>query len=565
MLKILTKIILLAFFIIESFFGENNEAVFKFNKQDHQIIEEYLDIHKRFSEQLCKSGVEEEFLNKYKDFTQGGSYVPLLLGGQFDDKTIRKFIPTIEKKISWIDKELSKIKKKNNVQYFLKEVKEIRERMERLLSYKKNYDEAEGGRRKILVQIRSERALISFIYKLKKFIEDISFLHNYNFPVNHFSLRKSYDAFKNRKDLAGKRMANETYFYRKIVQDGTYEKGGRRNDVFLRALLDTIYLNIDKERYFLSEVLRYDIHDLLKNVETYLRSYREKEIKRRLTAWKKKVEEQNRFYRSLVGEKLSKDNQEFLQKKHQSIESLKNFVADKLTETYYFWVRSPELSRALFVLESILFNEVGRVDGPGGLERRDVAQVVLNRVGDKKYNTFGQEDDLGKKLRSSLNISLPNYPWLNVMMKEGEFSFTYYFISSNVRIYCPDMTASGRKLRRENLEIILKLLRSPNPSFSAVRYFSRASMLGRISMDALWGAKGHRPLAERRGVKVKNVEQFMKSYRQGKFHYLYRFTDPEGGTFRVISIKNKIFVMPLEEDVLYHYRNPHYFRYFVEI
>src|SRR5690606_40855641 len=59
------------------------------------------------------------------------------------------------------------------------------------------------------------------------------------------------------------------------------------------------------------------------------------------------------------------------------------------------------------------------------------------------------------------------------------FPYTTLFRSGSVRVFCPEQTRIGKALIRENVRISLELLKQPNFTFDALRYFSRASMLGR--------------------------------------------------------------------------------------
>ena len=165
---------------------------------------------------------------------------------------------------------------------------------------------------------------------------------------------------------------------------------------------------------------------------------------------------------------------------------LMKFNFEKQRKVYNFWLQENKLNRVLFVLETILFNEAGDVDGRDALERMDVVQVVFNRTQIPFYHTIEEDEAIYPYLRSIGKKKLTRSKWLNVMFKEGEFSFTYFFIPSSKNIYCPDVSRRGRFLRKENLGVILNMLKNPNSKFKATRYFSRASMLGRIDMAKVW-------------------------------------------------------------------------------
>ena len=161
-----------------------------------------------------------------------------------------------------------------------------------------------------------------------------------------------------------------------------------------------------------------------------------------------------------------------------------------------------------------------------------------------------------KKMRKKI----APYRWINVLFKSGEFSFTYYFIHSNLRIFCPDMSSKGVRLRKQNLSIAYNALKKPNNNFKAERYFSRASMVGSVDMTKIWSAFS--PYPERAGEKIKKSSYLLKRLRDEEYDYFYYFIDPFGRYFRVISIDEKTYVLSLEGEEFYTYRNRHYFKYF---
>ena len=530
-------------------------AALSLKHNDHILTKKYLKTHKEFSNKLCPPGIEESFWQKYKDYTKRGYFVPTLPNKTLDRKTIVQFLPLLKKKSKWIEKNIQLLEDTKTFDKIFREIEFIKTDVKELLDYKKNYNENTriGNQGKAFLRLKSEQRLIHFAKRIKTFLESLFFLHNYDFPVDHFQLRKKYDEFKERKDVSGKRRANGVFFYRKIVEDGTFNNAGKKSDKYLRALIDSLSIGIDREREILGENMRYDLYDFLHSLDKYLKKHRPRGVLERLRSWNKRAEGKIAFLQSI--------SEDYLQKKISAEHSLKTFVLDKLAETYTFWANKEEFLRALFVLETILFNEVGRVDENSGLERRDIIQVIFNRLGEKKYNSFEKDDPL---LSAVSSVRQPKDHWLDVMLKEGEFSFSYFFITGNLRIYCPDMSQSGRSLRGENIKLALELLRKPRSSFKALRYFSRASMLGRIDMEKLWKKEGYRPLGERSGLKAKNEHRLGKLYNKGRYLYLYKFTDTRGKSFRAVLIDKKIFVMPLYKTEFYNYRNPHFFKYFVQ-
>jgi len=216
--------------------------------------------------------------------------------------------------------------------------------------------------------------------------------------------------------------------------------------------------------------------------------------------------------------------------------------------------------QALYAIETILYSEVGRMDAPDALERKDVAQVVINRYDHPSYNSIGERDSISKFLSSS--IKSKENKWLNVLFKEGEFSFTYFYIPGNFHIYCPDMSRMGQYLRRENVRIALELLNKPKPATAALRYFSRTSMFGRIEMDSLWN--DFRPLPEVPGTPVPNAKKIYNLFQKDRYTFLYDFNNEEQKKkYLVVELKGKTYVVDsAEPNRVFHYRNPHQFKYF---
>jgi len=207
---------------------------------------------------------------------------------------------------------------------------------------------------------------------------------------------------------------------------------------------------------------------------------------------------------------------------------------------------------------------VGDVDSEEASERLDVAQVVYNRRSVPLYRTLDTNQDLYRLLRQSKDEKdIQAEEWLNILYRLGEFSFTYYYMPGSVKAFCPDLSPIGKRLQRENLEIALTLLRNPRTDFTALRYFSRASMPGRINMASVWDDYVKFP--ERAGLTLGQQDELRQKLQSGELQYLYQFTDPKGINYQVYSdVKNKIYVARFFEKtwLFYSWRNPHYFTYF---
>lgn len=529
-------------------------------KDDGAVVREYLAAHRRFSARMCRPGVEKGFWERNRRYRDGGHYVPLLPDDRVDAGTIERGLPLLEEKIRWLGGVMEGLRRSRGFGPVLREARALKGEVRRLLALKEAFDEAPDGRRRERARLRSERALVKFGARVRSLAESVPFLHNFRFPVDHLALRGEYDRLKDRRDPEGRRRANGVYFLRKLVQDASHHPDGRRSDKFLRATIDSVHLRAGRPGSVLAEELRYDVLDLLGSLTRYLAGPGAKErILGRLGAWRDRLADQAALYRALLGGGGGEGG--LVAGRVGAKEDLRSFVRERLAGTYRFWGAEPERLRALFVLSTILAGEVGSLDFPDGTYRRDVAQVVVNRRRMREYAEPGGGPLFGE-LRADGGPDPGGFPWLNVLFGEGEFSFTWFFITGNVRIYCPDMSPAGRRLRRENLRIALDVLRRPDDAFRAVRYFSRVSMLGRVSMDSLW--TGHRAVPEREGSEVPDPEAVLRLIDRGRHTYLYRFANPSGRAFKAVSAGGREYAVPLDgrRDVRAH-RDPHLFRFFV--
>jgi hypothetical protein len=313
----------------------------------------------------------------------------------------------------------------------------------------------------------------------------------------------------------------------------------------------------------ISEDLRYDLTTTLKKIEKHLSGGVANQIVR-LQEWRNRTIGEIEFYKKIL-HLTKRQEKSFLAKKKTGRKKLEKYVKRKQEKVYNFWSKRPEYLQAIFSLETILMNEVGDVDGVEGLERKDVAQVVINRWHKHWYGYLGVKDFLfdvqtNKKTRKRL----AKFRWLNVLFKKGEFSFTYYFIHSNLRIFCSDMSKRGTKLRKQNVKIAINaLFHDRSSQFKAERYFSRASMVGRVDMTNIWS--NFAPYPERVGNKIVNIDNLKKLYDAGDFEYYYFFKDPWGRFYKVIEVDGRVVAVSFSGKEFYSYRNRHYFKYFIPL
>jgi hypothetical protein len=564
-MKLQSKI-LIFLILIDSSFASNatiSSQIFENDFSDKKMVSQYLKKLKSFSKAQCKPGVEEKFWKKYKVFKGNGNFIPVLPDNSLDKKTVNKFIPELKRKKKWISSQEIALRKRKNFKKELSLISELEKGLADLLTYKRDFYLEENIDKKNKIRNKSKYTYIAYREKLKSYIETLDFLVSYRFPVDHFELRITYDKYKKSTDLEGKRRSNEIYFYRKIVQDGAQNIHHKKSDRFLRATLDTIYLNLTKKSDFIEENTRYDLEAALSSIKWHLKSGPKRKIKR-MGEWKARVGRAIEFYSMLRDGKINEAGHSFstsnlLEKRSKARYVLKDHVLKKEADAYKFWMNQPRILQAIYVIDTILFNEVGGIDGRDMLERKDVAQVVINRYKDPVYNSIDSDESLYPYLGLE-DKTIKSNPWLNVMLKEGEFSFSYFFIPGNLRIFCPDMTRMGKFLRRENISIALSLLKRPNDSFNAVRYFSRASMLGRIDMAGIWNE--FESIHERPGKPVARSHYLSRKYAKGEYKFYYDFIGQDNISYQVLKIGKKTYVSDRSGKHFFKYRNPHYFRYF---
>tara|TARA_Y100000780_G_C13695543_1_gene421552 strand:+ start:23968 stop:25614 length:1647 start_codon:yes stop_codon:yes gene_type:complete len=522
---------------------------------------EYKRLHKKFSKQVCSGGADQKYYKYLRSYRGSGFYLPLF-GNDIDRAAIKSNLSHFKKKVSFIEKTEKKLKKLEKLPSFEEVAAPLRESLRKLLNYKKIYSQELGKKELDKLKKKSNEELASLKKHLDIFFEKVFFLKSYNFPNDHLKNRREFELSKFKEDTKSKKKANRVFFFRKIVEDGTYNKKNGGSDLYLRSTLDTLYLTVKKERNFISENLRYDLEWTLRYVEKVLSRGKEEQLDR-LSDWAERTQRNYDFYKDIVKVNNKDKAKKLVKDKNEATIKLKEYVYTKQAEAYKWWMKQPELMRAVYVLETILFNEVGRVDGPDALERADVAQIVLNRVEHPFYSSLDPNQELVKHLGLSEEKYKDN-KWLNTLFRVGEFSFTYHYISSVVKIFCPDMSYVGRSLRDKNVKISLKAIKNYRKDFDVLRYFSRVSMLGKIDMSTVWHGYKHFP--ERPGYEVGTQRNLVRLYLGDKYQYLYSFTDPKGNPFEVIKIGDETYSVTWVKGrpKFFKYRDPHLFKYFIK-
>lgn len=554
MLKIFLSFLL---FISFSSFGKY-ERPLNWSGNIYKIISDYNKVHKRFYQQVCSKSDLNKYSKLITKYRGQGYYLPKI-DLDIDRNAIIKNLHHFKKKISYIESQLKRLKKNRKFLKFSLAKDEINKIVDHLLSLKKQYKQEIRPEKKAKILRASNVELGRLKVQFNIFMDQLFFMKSYNFPNDYLKYRKNYEKFRFNEDFKNDKKANEIFFFRRIVEDGAFDKNKTRGDKFIRTALDTLFLNIQKEKDFLSEDVRYDLDWLENKIERIVK--RGKKVQEnRLEEWLARTKKTFSFYQELVAIK-NKNKAKFLVKKeNEAAIDLRQYVYKKQAETYEFWAKQTELYKAMFSLETILVHEVGVIDGEHGLERMNVARVVLNRYHDDFYNQLEDDQPIVKYI--SKDIDTEEEKWLNVLFKIGEFSFTYHYIPAVTGIYCPDMSRRGKGIRGKNLKFALKTLRSHDGSFKAFRYFSRVSMLGKIDMSTVW--TGYQRLPEGPGYKAAAQRRLLHRYYADRYQYLYSYRDSRKREFNVLKIGKKIYSMNWEkgQPVFYDYRNPHYFKYF---
>lgn len=542
------------------------------SKLDQAVLAEYLKVQKEYAETTCSLAAEQTYKELDVKYRGDGNFIPVAFDQKVDQKTIKANLPLIKEKIAWIKSQSELIKKISSFEEVQQILKRIENEVLVLQEAKKDFFFAKTNEQKKDIEERAQKQFTQMMKEVENLKNAAPYLQSFKFPLDHLGLRAEYEKFKGMNTKEARAKANSIYLYRRIVQDGSYDENLTRNDSVIRAGFDTLYLSLnkDKNRTFLTDNERADFKYVLTNFKILLDLGKET-LMSRYDEWASRTERSLTFYQDLAdGKKIKTDGAvsaadvaTVLEDRARSLYNLKEFVLKKEAEAYTYWSKKSELFQYLYAIETILYAEVGRIDAPDALERRDVAQVVINRFSHPVYSELTAADSIFDYLPKELKTK--DNKWLNVLFKEGEFSFTYFYIPGNLHIYCPDMTKVGQFLRRENVRIALELLNNPRKNFPALRYFSRMSMYGRIEMDTLWD--GYKPLGEVPGKLTRNTKKLAELFKQDRYKFLYDFTvTDKKKTYLVVEIQGRPYVVDFSNPKqVYYYRNPNQFRYFAPV
>lgn len=562
------KILFFILFAFSSCAGKSLDL--KSNESD--VISEYLKIHGEFQKALCTPEDLEVHQTYLKAYRGTGYYIPEITPNHLDHLSLEGVLPKLKEKIGWIQTEKTKLEKFKKLPALAEDKLKLEKIIDELLVLKKKYYYEKKPNEKVEIEKASALKMKELNQLLDQYLKKIPFLLSFDFPVDHLFNRVSYDQLKavGTQNHKGKPKIHSNFLYlmRKIVEDGAQDPDNTKPDLMLRAAIDTLYLELKNGNGILSENARFDLKYVLVQVDKQFARGKEAQLNR-LEEWQNRTQKTFDFYTQLVADYKNPSSShheadQILKKLSEDRFNLSDYIYKKQTFVYQFWMARPELFRSLYVLENILYNEVGSVDGRDALERKDVSKVVLNRYHDPAYTKIPKKSNIYGYLSKVISEKeIENERWLNTMFKEGEFSFTYYFIPSAIKIFCTDQSRTGLYLQKENLKIALDSLRQTASDFSAIRYFSRASMVGRIDMSTVW--KDYVRLPESKGLPLQETSFLKKKYGKGKYQYLYSFNDPDGLDYDVVEIDNETVVVqeqPGKSPLFFGYRNPHNFIYF---
>jgi hypothetical protein len=546
---------ILPFFIFSSFSFASVAKV----DADKEMLDSYLNIQKEFAAQTCNPKVAETYYELDQKYRGDGNFIPITLDEKIDLKTIKTSLPIFIEKEKWIESQIELLGKIESFEIIAQNLERLENEVKLLQEAKRDHFFAKDKEDKTKIRDKAEKQYQQMLKEVELLKDNAPFLISFKFPLNHLSLRAEYEKQKAIATKDARVKANSIYLYRRIVQDGSYDESLTRNDAVIRSAFDTLYHSLKSEagRDFLSENERSDFKFVITNFKLLL-GMKKEALKERFVAWLDRTKRAHAFYEGLQNKK--NDPASIIAEKANALNNLRDFVLKKEAEAYAFWSKQPESIQSLYALETILYAEVGRMDAPDALERKDVAQIVINRSENSKYNNLDDKDSLVPYLSKELKTR--EFKWLNVLFKEGEFSFTYFYIPGNFHIYCPDVSKVGQYLRRENVRIAQEYFKKPRTGFDALRYFSRMSMFGRIEMDSLWD--NYKPMPEVPGRPVTNPKKLSKLFKQDRYRYLYHFnTSDDKKTYLVVEMLGKNYVVDSHNpNALFYHRNPHSFRYF---
>lgn len=528
-----------------------------------KAVRTYLEILNDQAKETCTKESLETYQNYYQKYKSAGFYIPTLRD-QLDKDSTTSIVPMLKKRSIWIGDQLMRLKKAGLPQKKIQnQMTLIRATTKKILKLNKNFEFNDLPKAKYTAQLNQN--IDELRTQWNQLINMLSFLTNFMYPIDHESNRFEYDrlrALPETLDILKKK--NALYLKRKFLEDGTYEADGTNSDMIFRTALDTIELGLQNAKGAFEENLRYDMAWALNQIARFM-GWGAAEWQERLKAWQQRTDDAIVFYESLLSSVGTQSTESLIRDRLRTSNELKNFVLNKQADVYGYWFQEDQIFQALFALEQILMHEVGAATVGNFLDRLDVSQVVFNRWKGKSESVFGANSRLAEAIRKNNDLTteqIRKAKWLNVLFKDGEFSFTQFFLGASKYVFCPDMTSIAKHTREENLRLALDALKSARFDFTASRYFSRVSMVGKVDMAKSW--KSFEAIPESPGFRVQNQSQLIGKYRKGDWDFLYKFVSEQDLEYVVMDIDGIKYTVSLasKKPVFFEYRDPNYFRFF---
>jgi len=502
-------------------------------------INVYQNITQKISNKFCSNGEEHKFKKLYNKFKGNRFYIPVNdLNPMWDVINRNNYL--FKEKLNWLESIIKNNKNTKNYSNQLKKIDHFNKKLNKFFLLQTTNNSQFKNKWNIY-----KKAFNNFT------IKQLNFLLPFRYPVNYKQLRLNYEKSKVTYGKNDKK-SKELYYIRKFFEDGSINQYNSRSDKTIRALVNKLLIELPNTREISLEHFR-DLSDFFKITKNYL-TQSPNNITKRLIAWKNRINNNMNF----VNFKNKKNLLDYIAENKHSTSDLKKFVYSKQAKIFKYMSGYKKKWRKLFVLESILTHEVGGLKGLE-LDKFDIARVVLNRVNNKKYNFIGESNELNQYL----NIPSKKFNFLNTLFKEGEFSFTYFFIPSVVRMFCPDQSKRGKLFRRKNIIIAQKVLHSSRlKEFNALRYFSRVSILGRYKMDDVWVDYNRSEIKFGKKLAKKRSQKLLRLVSHGKVTFVKNVLFKNNLMLNLIKVKDHFFYYDKPKKIFYYYRDPDLFSYF---
>jgi len=533
----------------------------------NETIKEYFAYAANYQKEVCPAGTRQEFDTLLRNYRGTGYHVPVLPNGDLDSSSIAKNLHLYVEKKAWLIESIKKLEAKSQIADWNILGSKIIESFDKLMIIKKNYFHEIDQKKKQKLIDDSNLELKVLNRHFFAFMDEHFYLKSFHFPNDHLQNRIKYEKYKEKIHPTPQEQheINTVFLYRKLVEDAP-QFGAQGGDLFYRATLDTLGVLLKGHQGIISDEIRYILDFVIAKMPGYFQKTKV-DFVAALKWWLNKTDREETFYKNL------KSNLTFVSQQNEATNKLKDFIYTKQAASYAFWQKqNAALMKELFVIDTILLNEVGSVDSAKGLERQDVIKVVLNRINDLEYNFIPANQELypyiikalGDDSKQAADI-IKNELWLNVLYKEREFSFTYFFMGAVINMFCPPGGKTILALRENNLKFGLHVMKNGAGDFNGVRYFSQISMLGKFNMSSVWNR--FEPYPERAGWIIEDpatAQKLAQIYKVGNFRYLYSFVDPYQTHYDVVVIDNNMYSVTMKKGspVVHEYRNPYLFRYF---